>query len=269
MYHETISLPTEKAWFKTYFLDYSPIVKVSACRPVVVVCPGGGYSGLSDREAEPIALAFASHGFHTVVLHYPVAPVRFPTALCALAKTVAWLREHAQAHHLDPSQIYACGFSAGGHLAGSLGAFWNAPFLQELTGCTPAQMQPNGQILCYPVITTGKYGILRCFDNLLGEDASQEALQLQSLELQVGPHTPPTFLWHTYTDETVNVQNSLLLASALHEANVPLEMHIYSEGNHGLALSNELTMNERGQNVVPCCQGWMDLACSWIKRNQK
>lgn len=146
---ERIPLGAQGAYLDTYFLADSPELKAGACRPAVVVCPGGGYAYTSDREAEPIALALCARGFHACVLRYPCAPARFPAALRALAEAVAWVRAGAAENHVDPRQISVCGFSAGGHLAGSLGVFWNAPFLAAETGLAPQDMLPgqNGALL--------------------------------------------------------------------------------------------------------------------------
>lgn len=130
MVHQRIDLGTEGAVLETYFLDDSDRLKNSRCRPVILICPGGGYSYTTDREAEPIALAFASRGYHAAVLRYPCAPVRYPAALVSLCRAVLWLREHAGEFHIDPDRLCVSGYSAGGHLAASLGVFWHRPFLQ-------------------------------------------------------------------------------------------------------------------------------------------
>ena len=223
----------------------------------------------SDREAEPIAMAFGARGFHTCVLRYPCAPARFPAALCALAGAVAWVRGHAQELHADPGQIAVCGFSAGGHLAGSLGVFWNEPFLAQQTGLAPDAVRPDKMVLCYPVITSGAFAHTGSFDNLLGEDADAARRAELSLECRVTADTPPAFLWHTYTDPDVPVENTLLFALALRRAGVPFESHIYSVGVHGLALANELTKNAGGNAVQPACTGWVELAAQWLRRAEE
>ena len=132
MHQFRIQLGENLGYFDALFQSFSPELPYSKKRPLLVICPGGAYRFVSDREAEPVALAFSAHGYHTIVLRYPVAPVRYPAALCALAKTVAWAREHAVQYAIDPEAVSVLGFSAGGHLAACLGVFWNAAFLQEL-----------------------------------------------------------------------------------------------------------------------------------------
>jgi acetyl esterase/lipase len=146
---------------------------------------------------------------------YPCAPARFPAALRALAEAVAWVRAGAAENHVDPRQISVCGFSAGGHLAGSLGVFWNAPFLAAETGLAPQDMRPDKMVLCYPVITGGEFAHKGSFDNLLGADADAARRAEVSLEQHVTQDTPPAFLWHTYTDPGVPVENTMLFAMAL------------------------------------------------------
>ena len=225
------------------------------CRPAVIVCPGGGYAYVADGEAEPIAMALCGRGFHACVLRYPCAPARFPAALCALAEAVAWVRAGAAENHVDPRQISVCGFSAGGHLAGSLGVFWNAPFLAAETGLVPQDMRPDKMVLCYPVITGGEFAHKGSFDNLLGADADAARRAEVSLEQHVTANTPPAFLWHTWTDQSVPAENSLLLAQALKKAGVSLEMHIYPSGRHGLSLATEEVSDSTGDCLVPQLSG--------------
>ena len=129
------------------------------------------------------------------------------------------------------------------------------------------QIRPNGMILCYPVITSGEYAHRGSFEALLGEDAyDPEKRKEQSLELQVTKDTPPTFLWHTEPDDCVPVENSLFFFEALHKNKIPVEMHIYPAGGHGLSLANEETKRQDGSGIQPECQSWMELACGWMSR---
>ena len=201
----------ETADLYTYILDNSVEMHPDRKRPVVVICPGGGYEMTSDREAEPIAMQYLARGYHAVILRYSVAPARYPLALMQLAKTVAYLREHAGEFHIDTDKIILQGFSAGGHLAASLGVFWREKFISEALHTDAEMVKPNGMILSYPVITSGKFAHMGSFEALLGENSNDsEKRKKQSLEFQVTEDTPPTFLWHTVTDDTVPVENSML-----------------------------------------------------------
>ena len=268
MYHQRIDLPTEGAYLETYFLDYSDRLKNSALRPVVLICPGGGYGYTTDREAEPLAMAFAAMGYHAAVLRYPCAPVRYPAALVSLAQAMVWLRSHAGEFHLDASRICVSGYSAGGHLAASLAVSWHEAFLAEAACCTAEDIRPQALLLGYPVITDGTKGDHYSLVNLLGEEADREAFAYQCLENRVTDKVPPTFLWSTDTDELVPIENSIRFSMALCRAGVSQELHIYSLGEHGLSLAHGATEDTLPgkARVCPDCEGWIDLACRWLRR---
>ena len=146
-------------------------------RPLVLVCPGGGYEFTSDREAEIVALQFNAMGYHTAVLRYSCTPAVFPTAVLELSKAVAYFREHAGEYCIDPERIAVLGFSAGGHLAASLSVFWNTEWFAKIrkengVDLTAQQIRPDGLILAYPVITSGEHAHRDSFDKLLGEKRS-------------------------------------------------------------------------------------------------
>lgn len=264
MRHERVDLGLG-AELELYIQLPSAALGCSGARPAVLICPGGGYAAVSDREAEPVALAMAAEGFHSAVLWYPVRRGCYPDALVSLARSVAWLRDREE--ELRISGVHTCGFSAGGHLALCLGTFWDRPWLAELTGREAASMRPDGQLLCYPVVTGGEFAHRGSFENLLGARAGNpELLGLLSLERQVTGSTPPSFIWHTCADASVPVENSLLLASALRRNGVPFELHIYGCGGHGLSLADERTMDAGGGGIERACQGWFALAADWVRR---
>ncbi|MBR1710214.1 MAG: alpha/beta hydrolase [Clostridia bacterium] len=233
-------------------------------RPMVLICPGGGYEWTSDREADPIAFEFLAMGYHAAVLRYSVAPARYPTALQELAFSVAHIRENAKAYHVDAENIYVLGCSAGGHLAATLGIKWNDPELLDAIDKESDAVKPNGLILCYPVITSGEFAHHGSFRNLLGDqyEACHERL---SIEKQIGEQMPPAFIWHTYADESVPVENSLLLADALRKNHIPFEMHLFEKGEHGLSLANKLTAEPAGDRLEESCMPWIDLCHTWLK----
>ena len=236
-------------------------------RPAVIVCPGGAYLRCSDRESEPVIMQFLGMGCHAFLLNYSVAPNRFPTALQELAEVVALLREHSEDWLVDTERIVVCGFSAAGHLACSLGVFWNQEFVYGPIGRTAKEIRPSAMLLGYPVITSGEFAHQGSINNLLGEDATESERRKVSLELQVTADTPKPFLWHTYEDEAVPVENSLLLASALRKNGVNLELHIFPKGGHGASLANEETsgVGDHAHMNIPCCQSWIKLAETWLK----
>lgn len=250
----------------TYFLDSSIEMRPNEKRPVILMCPGGGYEMTSDREAEPMAMQFLAMGYHVAVLRYSVCPVRYPAALLQVAESVLYLKEHADEYHIDPEKIVVQGCSAGGHLAANYGIAWNSPFLTKLMGMEndPERLRVAGLLLCYPVITSGEKAHEESFRNLLGEQYEEKKEEL-SLENQVTPDTPPTFLWHTATDETVPVENSLYFFQACLQQGVSAELHIYPVGGHGLSLANEETCRANGIGVQKECQSWIGLAQTWLE----
>lgn len=254
-----------EAYMQTYFWEESKELYPGQVRPVILICPGGAYRMTSDREAEAIAIRFMSMGYHTAVLRYSVIPAVYPTAVRQLAKAVSLLKSKSSEWMIDKEKIIVMGFSAGGHLAASLGAFWhNESFCKEI-GKRKEEIQPNGMILCYPVITSGKYGHHESFKNLLGE-RYEELKEKMSLEKQITEYFPKTFIWHTFADSVVLLENSLLFVSAMREKGNAVEYHVFPDGYHGIGLGNELTANPDGTGIVDGCEAWSELAGKWLER---
>ena len=221
-------------------------------RPLVLVVPGGGYSHLSAREGDPVALQFAAAGYHTAVLRYAVGDdAAHGLPLRQLAAAIGLVRQHAAAWHVQPDKIAVCGFSAGGHLALS-GAVLDIPGER-------AQPRPDAVILGYPVITAGQYAHRGSFVQLAGS-ADPAAQQAFGLEDKITPQTPPVFVWATMEDATVPVENTLMLVSALHRAGVPCEAHLFEKGVHGTSISTaEVDQPSRHRHH------WVELAVEWLE----
>lgn len=266
MLYKEISLYTEEnptdAKLIIYIQNYSKDMLVQK-RPMVILCPGGGYNHISDREAESVALQFMAMGCHAAILRYSVYPAKYPAQITELAYSMKIIRENASEWHIDEDKIVVQGSSAGGHLAMCLGVFWMCGWLYKSVGTHSAyNIKPNGILLSYPVITTGEFAHKGSFELLVGDD--KELLSKLSLENQVNEHTPSTFIWHTFTDESVPVENSLLMVSALRRQNIPTQFHLYPQGGHGLALASPLTASRDGSHMQKECESWIDLAHTWI-----
>lgn len=262
--------------------DY-PEVYGERKRPMIVICPGAGYEHVSPREGEAIALQFMTTGAHAAVLRYDVSGqgAEFPQHLLELAASVAYVRKHAAEYCIDPDKILVAGFSAGGHLAASLGCFWKEKWLEELMqaeiGATMKDYQPNGEILAYPVITSGEFAHRGSFVKIMGSEAEQgyaplglSAIELEeklSLENQVTSDFPQTFMWHTFEDGAVPLENSLFFAEALRKAGVNFEYHVFPHGGHGYALATKETAMKEGKEINAQCAQWIDLFKSWMKYN--
>ncbi len=251
----------------TYLWSKSEELALGKKRPLILMCPGGGYRRTSDREAEPMALTFMGMGYHVAVLRYSCGEnIHYPIALMQLAKAVCMVREHAREWGVISDKIIIQGCSAGGHLAASLGVFWKQrEELWRSLNATAEDVRPNGLLLSYPVISSGEFAHKPSFERLLGAAYEREK-DAQSLEKYVTSQVPPTFLWHTLTDPTVPVENSLLFLSALHNHKIPVEFHLYPEGGHGLALASRLTMASEGAGIQPACESWIHLAKTWLTR---
>lgn len=231
-----ISRPQEAEGFLTCWLpELREEVNEKRLLPAVLIIPGGGYAMTSAREKETVALGFAARGFAAFVLEYSVAPAVYPTALREAAMAMTCIRDNAQAMGIDPHKVAATGFSAGGHLCGTLGMLYDAPEVADISD----HIRPDALGLCYPVAVAWGNTHEGSFRNLTGS-TDPEQWQGLSLERLVRPDMPPVFLWSTRDDQTVPCRNSLILACALEEAGVTFALHIYRQGRHGLGVANEL-----------------------------
>jgi acetyl esterase/lipase len=267
MINQTIYITDNQhtATLTTYLLDNTWEIDKDRTRPMIIICPGGGYRFVSEREAEPIAIQFNAMGFHTCILRYTIFPAKFPTAITQLAKSVAYVREHAAEWNVQSDRIIVAGFSAGGHLAGSLGVLWQEKFLEDILQMPKENYQPNGMILSYPVITSNEFAHRDSFVALL-QDNYEELIDKVSLEKQISEFTPPAFLWHTFEDDVVPIENSLLFAQGMNEKKIPFELHIYPNGPHGLSLATEETRSSYDHGPLKIeCQNWITMAGTWIR----
>ncbi len=267
MIHEVLPLKVKNsrdyARVETYLISHSEEIAIEK-RPMVIICPGGAYCFTSEREAEMFAIKWNSYGYQAMVVWYSVRPAVYPTALLELATAVQLAKSHAKEWDVDPEQIFVQGSSAGGHLAASYGMFWNKSFVAKALNADSAQLKIRGMILNYPVITSGPYAHRESFENLLG-DAYEEKKSEMSLENQVSTDTPPAFLWTTNQDGLVPAENAIFLALAMRKAGIPVELHMYMKGDHGLGLATPLTMDRNGNAVELSCESWFGLAYSWTQ----
>ena len=235
-------------------------------RGLVIVLPGGAYHDLASHEGEPVAMKFAAAGYHSAVLYYRRKTGKHTDPLEDVARTIRLIREHADEWLVDRDNISVCGFSTGGHLAASIGVFWDKPFLSELCGAPNEDFRPNGLILGYPVITAlGEFAHEGSFQNLAGGDESLR--KWASLEQQVSRNTPPTFLWHTADDSGVVAENSLMFAMALSAHKIPYELHIYPHGKHGQPIAEDHIVSYRPSGFNnDCADGTRQVIC-WLEKN--
>ena len=205
----------------------------------IVICPGGGYGGLAGHEGAGYAEWLAQHGVAGIVLKYRLGSkgYRHPIMLGDAARAVRLTRSKAAEWKLDPKRVGIMGSSAGGHLASTLLTHFDAGKADDADAVERFSSRPDLGVLCYAVITMGPNTHGGSRENLLGKTPAPELIELLSNEKQVTKETPPTFLWHTWEDGAVKVENSLEFAAAMRRAGVPFDLHIYEKGGHGIGLS--------------------------------
>jgi acetyl esterase/lipase len=205
----------------------------------VIVCPGGGYAHLSmDKEGEQVARWLNSVGVTAFVLKYRLGPrYHHPIELGDAQRAIRTVRSRAAEYRIQPDRIGIMGFSAGGHLASTAGTHFDAGNASAADPIDRQSSRPDFLVLCYPVITFGQFAHRGSERMLLGENPTPEQIENLSNETQVTAQTPPTFLFHTTTDATVPVENSVMFYMALRKAGVPAEMHIFERGPHGVGLA--------------------------------
>ncbi|GAA4343581.1 alpha/beta hydrolase [Microbacterium rhizosphaerae] len=221
----THTVGTRGASLTCYIQEPDEGLKNATVRPAALILPGGAYMFLSAAESEPVALAYAAEGYNTFVLRYTVGPDSPVAAAYEDGQAaLGWLRANATDLHIDPAKIVAVGFSAGGHLAASLGAF--------------GPERPNALVLAYPGVEgpTARAGV--------------------SLADAITPEMPPAFLFGTVGDDVVPARQWLSLLQALESNIVPFESHLYMLGPHGVSLAKAHTSNGRAAGVSPDTARW-------------
>lgn len=227
------SQPSDIPTLKPYLPD-----PAKATGAAVVVLPGGGYVGLAPHEGVTFAEWLASHGVAAFVLEYRLGSsgYRHPIMLQDAARGLRIVRSKADKWGVDPKRIGIMGSSAGGHLASTLLTHFDAGDPLAEDPIERVSSRPDLGILCYPVITMGVRTHGGSRENLLGKDPSPKLLEYLSNEKQVTKETPPCFIWHTWEDQAVPVENSMKFAKALRSHGVPFDLHIYQNGGHGMGL---------------------------------
>jgi acetyl esterase/lipase len=229
-----------------------------ASRTAVVVCPGGSYRSLaSDHEGKQVAEWLNTLGVSAFVLQYRVGPrYRHPAPAEDARRAIRLVRARAAEWGIDPTRIGIMGFSAGGHLASTTGTRFDQGKHGEADAVDRMGSRPDFMILAYPVISLeAPFAHAGSRQNLLGDPPAPAPLEELSSETHVTEHTPPTFLFHTADDPSVPVENSLTFASALHTAGVPVELHVFPKGPHGVGLAPH----------DPVLSQWPKLCANWLK----
>ncbi|WP_185732079.1 alpha/beta hydrolase [Actinomyces bowdenii] len=235
----TTGVGPHQAPLTSYILDASEEMASARQRPAVLILPGGGYAFTSDREAEPVAMAYLAAGLNAFVLRYSTGPgTTFPQALADARAALAWIRQGAAEMDTDPARIAAVGFSAGGHLAAALG--------------TLGPTRPDALVLGYPVTLAG-----------LGAAMDRD---IPDIPAAVTSSTPPTFLFSTFSDTVVPVSHSLRLLQAMAARGVPFETHISLLGPHGLSVARDHTARGRADLEMSEVAAWVEDSVRFLRR---
>lgn len=228
----------------------------------MVICPGGGYTVVVDHEKQPVVDWLTARGIAAFVLIYRVAPrYRHPAMLQDVSRAIRTVRANAAAYKIDPARIGVIGFSAGGHLAATAAVHHTAGDPNSADPIERVSSRPDLSVLVYPMITMHAVGDKPAMcGNLLGKEPppAPELIELMSVERQVTATTPPAFIYHRRADGIVPVQNPLLYATAMAEAGVPFELHIYDHAGHGQVMATG----------DPIDGDWPERLLNWLRRHQ-
>lgn len=284
----------------SYILDDSKEMLNGESRGGIIICPGGGYFNCSDREAEPVAMAFSAMGYHTFIVRYSVytqgkkefpdlsKPLEIkketihPQPVIDLARAVLYVKSRKEEWNLDIDKIAICGFSAGGHNCAMYSVYWDKPLLLDALGVEKEELRIAACILGYPLTdyvylnqyletSANKldrmffYASNQIFLGVAAKELTEEILTKVSPARLVDKNCPPMFIWGTAGDGLVPSVHSSLMAAALAKANVPFEIHIFEEGDHGLSLADWVTAAAMDQ-INPDAAQWVELVKKWLKK---
>jgi acetyl esterase/lipase len=235
--------------------------KSNANGKAVLIFPGGGYGILAyDWEGTDIAKFLNGKGIAGIVVKYRLPSSKSQTdkhnvPLIDAQRALRLVRSMAVEFHVDPAKIGILGFSAGGHLASTLGTHFDEKVYEPVDAIDQQSARPDFMALGYPVISFGDVTHSGSKKNLIGENPNAEMADHFSNEKQVSENTPPTFLIHATDDTAVPVENSLLFYQALKDKGVSATMHIYPKGGHGFSLARK----------DPHLMGWTERMFEWIQ----
>ena len=302
MLHQTIDLnPQKTATVTTYVLDSEISYNVKKKRPAMIICPGGGYLMTATKEGEAVAVEFLGKGYHTFVLRYStyfqdrmtdidIVPkinksARYPQQVLELMETIHLLHENAEIWQIDTSNIFILGFSAGGHIAATLGNNWkNVTFLKQLSfSPNNDELKPKGIILGYPMIRGDfeayildnapdsqmiKYQTKYTYDCLFGTPhPTKEQIDLTDMTTSINPDTPPTFVWTTRNDQIIDSMVTTKYIERMCDQQLECEYHLFEDGPHGLSLANSLYSKVEEEINLEVSM-WIPLVINWLSKQQ-
>ena len=248
-------IPGYKSGEEIPTIEYFPAENKLA-RGCIIAFTGGAYQCRAPQEGIDYAEYFSKRGIDTFNVDYRVKPTRFPYPLLDARRAVRYVRANAEKFGIDPEKIAVIGSSAGGHLAALLSTYKGELEGEGADAIDELDYMPNAQVLCYPVLDIEGHKL--SFTNLVGEGGDDRSVTPYYL---ADENTPRAFIWHAQTDACVDVAGTFKYAKRLNELNVPIELHIYPTGNHGVGLA----IKERLSN--PYLQNWSEHLLSWLRLN--
>lgn len=302
MYYERVKLyeDREDVTLTSYILDDSVEMLNGGKKGAILICPGGAFLYCSDREGEPIAMAFAAMGYHTFVLRYSVynensgintmdhimpdrsqpweekPGVYFPGPIRDVGKAMQYIQNHAEEWHIDPEKIALCGFSAGAYTSALYAVYYNQPLITEFLGIDTDGIRPTAVVLGY---TLSDYSALvdtnpeenelfaACTRAFTGKETITDVEFARKISpcYLVNETTPPMFLWTTAKDGLVDPEHTLRMAFALNQKKISYELHVFEEGSHGMALGTYATAGSRC-HLDTNVENWVPMADKWLQK---
>ncbi len=273
MVHEKIKLFEEKEVFlTTYVQDKIGALAEEDGRPAILVLPGGAFSSICPFEGEPVALTFLQKGFNCFVLEYTVGDnCRYPDILIEVSKAIKTIRDNAEKWGVNPQRVAVMGFSAGACLAGMSATQWNDPQISASLGVKPEYIRPDSAVIAYGFWdNSGTVWNNPEFDIPEAADFMRSCPPQLDLINYVGPHVCPMFVWHNQNDAYAPVVNCLMITERLCALKIPVELHLYSGGEHGMSVSSPLVYrDERWKAVLesnPSVALWVDMCADWLEK---
>ena len=283
----------------TYILDPEISFGVKRKWPAMIIVPGGGYLITATKEGEAVASQFLARGFSCFVLRYSTylknreglvtgnyemdENAHYPKQELQLMQVIHLIREHAVEWNIDPDAVFACGFSAGGHITSSTAVHWNDPACTERLPLKPEgeELKLTGCVLGYPMVDGNLRDHMEATKDLPGSIISQLELIEKALYDHTNPSeeeyakltvrnyvskdTSPMFIWHTTDDAVIDSLKTLELIRTLQENRIDCEYHLFNHGGHGLACANRYYA-KNNQEIDPEIALWLPMAENWMNR---
>jgi acetyl esterase/lipase len=276
-----------------YLQDNSEQIDKERRHPAMIVCGGGAYMGICDREKEPVALEYLKAGYQVFVLTYSTLEtsdnVEYPIPVYDLAKMILTIRENAEEWNIDSDKIAAVGFSAGGHLVACMATQWHEDYLSDKFGVSSEQLKLNAAVLSYPLVDfpyqheaferdsrknlpstsmpdQSKEEIFKEVDRIVaGKSPTGEDYKKVSPYYHISEKTCPIFLWATATDELVYVGQALKFCERLTRYDIPFEIHVFDKGVHGMSIATSQSSGDSVYNSETVSK-WLGLSLGFLER---